>query len=437
MLDARSQPTRARRLLAAPADPRYVADLLRTETTGGLLLLVAAVVAVSWASSPWSGAYEALRGVTFGPEALHLRLDLATWAADGLLAVFFFVVGLELKREFIAGDLRQPGRAAIPILAAVGGMAVPALLYTAVNVLGDGQPRGWAIPTATDIAFALGVLAVVGSHLPLALRSFLLTLAVVDDLIAITVIAVFYTDGLSWVPLLLAVVPVVLFRLVVARRRTTWWLLWPLGLAAWGLVHASGVHATVAGVVLGLVVPVLRPGQEGRKLTLDLEHRFRPLSAGFCVPVFALMAAGVAVSASSAAAAAADPVAVGIVVGLVVGKVVGVLGTTWLVARFTRAELDPGLRWVDLFGVSLLAGIGFTVSLLVGELAFGAGSEVDDHVRIAVLAASVIAAVLASVVLGARNRAYRLAEGPAAAPARAEVGAQPEPDVEPQPDPQR
>ncbi|MBC3760491.1 Na+/H+ antiporter NhaA [Quadrisphaera oryzae] len=409
MVDARSQPTRIRRLLAAPADPHYVVQLLRTETVGGLLLLTAALVAVAWASSPWGGSYEALRGVTFGPEPLHLRLDLATWAADGLLAVFFFVVGMELKREFVVGDLRDPRRAALPMMAAVGGMAVPALIYTAVNLVGDGPLSGWAVPTATDIAFALGVLAVVGSHLPLALRSFLLTLAVVDDLLAITVIAVFYTSDLAWLPLVLALVPIALFRVVVGRRRTTWWLLWPLGIAAWALVHASGVHATVAGVVLGLLVPVLRPGQRGRRLTEDLEHRFRPLSAGFCVPVFALMAAGVAVNGETARAAAADPVAIGIAVGLVAGKVLGVLGTTWLVARFTRAELDPGLRWVDLFGMSLLAGIGFTVSLLIGELAFGPGSEVDDHVRIAVLTASVTAAVLASVVLASRNRAYRQA----------------------------
>lgn len=396
------------------AEASRIAEVLRKETVGGALLLVATVAALVWANSPAAGSYTALRDLEVGPEALHLHLSLGTWAADGLLAIFFFVVGLELKREFVAGDLRDPRRAALPILAAVGGMVVPALVYVALNAgTGDGALRGWAIPTATDIAFALAVLAVVSTHLPTALRTFLLTLAVVDDLLAVTVIAVFYTSELDVVMLLAALVPLALFTVAVQRRVRSWWLLLPLAFATWTLVHASGVHATVAGVLLGFAVPVVRSRAAGGPdagpgLAEHFEHRFRPVSAGFAVPVFAFFAAGVGVGGLSGLAdSLQDRVALGIVAGLVVGKTVGILGTTWLVARFTHARLDEGLSWLDVLGVAVLGGIGFTVSLLVGDLAFGAGSVRDEHVKVGVLAGSVLAALLASVLLRARNRAYR------------------------------
>ncbi|WP_019809467.1 Na+/H+ antiporter NhaA, partial [Saccharomonospora halophila] len=237
---------------------KQVAEILRLETVGGMLLLAGAVVALVWANSPWSEAYTAMREFTVGPEALHLDLDLSHWAADGLLAIFFFVVGLELKREFVAGELRDPRRAAVPVAAAVGGVILPAAIYVVINLGDSSALSGWAIPTATDIAFAVAVLAVVGRFLPSALRMFLLTLAVVDDLIAITIIAVFYTDDLAVGPLLLALAPLAVFTLLVQRRVRSWWLLIPLGLLTWGLVHASGVHATVAGVLLGFAVPALR-----------------------------------------------------------------------------------------------------------------------------------------------------------------------------------
>ena len=390
-------------------EARFIAEVLRTETVGGVLLLVGAVVALAWANSPWGEVYQGVRETVVGPAALHLDLDLATWASDGLLAVFFFVVGLELKREVVAGDLRNPARAAVPILAAVGGMTVPALIYLAVTLPAGGDAaRGWAIPTATDIAFAVAVLAVIGSHLPSGLRAFLLTLAVVDDLLAITIIAFFYTESISLLPLLGSLATVTVFGLLARRRITAWWLLGPLAVLAWVLMHSSGVHATIAGVLLGFAVPALRRGGEEVPLAQAFEHRWRPFSAGFAVPVFAFFAAGVAVGdAGGVAGVLGDPVAVGVMAGLVVGKVVGVLGTTFVLARFTRAQLDADLRWVDLLGMSLLAGIGFTVSLLVGELSFGASSERDDHVRAAVLAGSLISAVLASAVLVPRNRVYR------------------------------
>jgi Na+:H+ antiporter, NhaA family len=342
-------------------------------------------------------------GLRVGPSALHLDLTLATWAADGLLAIFFFVAGLELKREFVAGDLRRPARALLPVAAAVGGMIAPALIYTAINLGGEGL-SGWAVPTATDIAFALSVLALIGSSLPDALRTFLLTLAVVDDLLAITIIAFFYTDDLAVGPLLLALLPLTAFTVLVQRRVRSWWLLLPLAVLTWVLVHDSGVHATVAGVLLGFAVPVIRRREgPGPGLAEHFEHRWRPLSAGVAVPVFAFFASGVTVVGGGLGAAFTDAITWGIVAGLVAGKTVGVLGATWLVQRVTRAQLSEELAWSDVLGLALLSGIGFTVSLLIGELAFGTGSAADDHVKIGVLAASLLAALLATVVLRYRN----------------------------------
>jgi NhaA family Na+:H+ antiporter len=404
----------------SPREALRLAELLRRETVGGALLIGAAALALVWANTPWRDSYTALGALAVGPSALHLHLPLSAWAADGLLAIFFFVAGLELKREFVAGDLREPARALLPVAAAVGGMVVPAVLYAAINHADPDALAGWAVPVATDIAFALAVLAVIGRGLPVALRTFLLTLAVVDDLIAITIIAVVYTDTLSVGPLLLALVPIALFGVLVQRRVRSPWLLLPLALVAWALVHASGVHATVAGVLLGFTVPVIRrsPG-EGPGLAEHFEHRWRPISAGVAVPVFAFFAAGVTVVGAGAgsgfASSLADPITVGVVVGLVAGKAIGVTGATWIVARFTRARLDDSLSRLDVLGLALLGGIGFTVSLLVGELAFGSGTPEDDHVKIGVVVASVLAAGLATLVLrlsARRHPAHPNGEGP-------------------------
>jgi Na+:H+ antiporter, NhaA family len=396
------------------AETRRIADILRKETVGGALLLAAAAIALVWANSPWGAAYETLRDTRVGPASVHLDLSLGTWAADGLLAIFFFVAGLELKREFVAGDLREARRAALPIAAAVGGMAVPALIFVLLNLGRDDDAlRGWAIPSATDIAFALAVLAVISTHLPAALRTFLLTLAVVDDLLAIMVIAVFYTSDLAVAPLLLALVPLAVFGLLVQKRIRSRWLLLPLALATWVLVHESGVHATVAGVLLAFTVPVVRSqaagGPEaGPGLAEHFEHRFRPISAGVAVPVFAFFSAGVAVGGlSGLTASVTDSVAVGIALGLVLGKAIGITGATWLVSRFTRAELDEALGWPDVLGLSLLGGIGFTVSLLITELAFGLGTATYDHAKVGILTGTLLAALLATVVLRLRNRRYR------------------------------
>ena len=404
-------------------EARRLAGVLREETVGGVLLMLGALAALIWANSPWADGYAAFRDTSVGPALLHLDLTLGSWAADGLLAVFFFVAGLELKREFVAGDLRDPRKAVLPVAAAIGGMVVPAVVYVVLNVgVGDGALAGWAIPTATDIAFALAVLAVISTALPTGLRTFLLTLAIVDDLLAIAIIAVFYTAALDPLPLLLALVPIAAFGVLVQKRvrsvgwwggRTARWSLLPLAAVAWVLVHESGVHATVAGVLLAFTVPVVRSQAAGGPdagpgLAEHFEHRLRPWSAGFAVPVFAFFSAGVTVGGlSGLGAALTDSVAIGIVVGLVVGKTVGIAGATWLVSRFTRAELDPELGWPDVLGLSLLGGIGFTVSLLIGELAFGAGSLRDEHVKVGVLTGTVLAALLAGILLRLRDRRYR------------------------------
>ncbi|MBT2586503.1 Na+/H+ antiporter NhaA [Arthrobacter sp. ISL-95] len=401
-----------------------IGAILRKETVGGALLVAGALIALIWANSPAAESYFALGDFKIGYEPWHLELSLGAWAADGLLAIFFFLVGLELKREFVAGDLRQFSKSVVPIAAAAGGVVIPAVIYAVINASSPEALRGWAIPTATDIAFAVAVLAIIGSHLPSALRIFLLTLAVVDDLIAITIIAVFYTTDIQITPLLFALIPLAAYTFLAQRYRrffgtkpiAAWLILLPLGIIVWALVHASGIHATVAGVLLGFAIPVIRSkasgGPEaGPGLSEIFEHRFRPISAGIAVPVFAFFSAGVAIGGwDGLGSALTDSVAIGIILALVLGKPVGILGTMWVLTKVTRASLDKSFKWIDVAGVSLLAGIGFTVSLLVAELSFGQGSIHDDHAKVGILAASLIAAILASIVLSTRNRQYRIAE---------------------------
>lgn len=386
--------------------------MLRRESVGGIILLVATVAALIWSNSPASDGYLALRDLRVGPDVLHLRLSLGSWAADGLLAIFFFVAGLELKHEFVSGELSRLSRAIVPVSAAIGGVVVPALIFTLVNASAGAEVvRGWAIPTATDIAFALAVLAIVSSHLPPALRTFLLTLAVVDDLLAIGIIAVVYTEHLAPLYLLAALLPLVLFGVLVQRGITAWYLLVPLAAATWVLVHASGVHATVAGILLAFAVPVLRRGRgrpSGPGLSARFEHALRPLSNGFAVPIFAFFSAGVAIGGvQGLGRSLTDSVAIGIVAALLLGKTIGVFGTTWLVSTFTRASKSDSLAWADVFGLAILTGVGFTVSLLVSDLAYGSGSANDDHAKVAILVGSLTAAILGALVLAARNRRYR------------------------------
>jgi len=370
-------------------------------------MLGAAVVAMVWANSAWRESYDAFRAITFGPEFLGLNIDIKHWVQDGLLAIFFAVAGLELRREFSHGDLRNPRNAILPIVAAIGGMVVPAGIYLGFTWNDPTARAGWAIPMATDIAFSLAVLAVVGRHLPNALRAFLLTLAIVDDLIAIIVIAVFFSDKLAVVPLLASVAFLTAYGLTQRAGWTQWWVAIPIALAAWTALHASGVHATVAGVAIG----VLTSNQRRRGALRSAEERYeeilRPISAGFAVPLFALVSAGVKINEGFITGLLTDRAATGIVAGLVIGKIIGITGGAWLITLFSRAELNPELNWSDVFGVSCVAGIGFTVSLLIASLAFGTNTGRTDNIIAAVLIGSLIASVLSAVVLARRNRYYK------------------------------
>lgn len=397
-----------------------ISNLLRTESIGGIFLLIAALLAILFANTALQDAYFTVRGTYLGGEllGLDLKLSIGHWAADGLLAVFFFMAGLELKQEFVAGDLRNPARAVIPVAAAFGGVAIPAIIYAVINLGNPDGLNGWAIPTATDIAFAMAVLAVIGSSLPAAMRTFLLTLAIVDDLIAITIIAIFYTSQLNLGYLFGSLAVVVVYGVIANRSErwfrhnlgSSWFLLLPVGTVAWALLLNSGVHATIAGVLLAFTIPVHPRGRESRYegLAHMLEHYIRPVSAGFCVPVFAFFSAGVAVGGwAGLTSALGNPIALGIIAGLVVGKIIGITGTTYLATRFRGVDLDDELSWIDVLGLSAIAGIGFTVSLLVSELSFGQGSLMDDIGKVGILSASLLAAIVASAILIPRNRHYR------------------------------
>jgi len=398
-----------RELLGRPSlgERTWLLEQLRDETVGGMLLLGAAVLALIWANSPWGAAYVDLVNFQVGPAALHLDLTLGTWAADGLLAVFFFVVGLELKHELVLGSLSKPAQAVVPVAAALGGMILPAVLFVVVNLtMSGGSPKGWGIPMATDIAFALAVLAVVGRRLPVALRAFLLTLAVVDDLGAITVIAIFYSDHFYLTWFLAAVATFAVYAWAQHKRIHTPFLYVPLVLLGWYFMHGSGVHATIAGVVFGLLTRVRTDPGEAKAPTDRMEHLLHPISAGICVPLFAFFSAGVDVRSVGLVDSLKNPVAIGIIIGLVVGKPIGVVSLSWVTARFTRASLSPDIAWRDVTAIGLLAGIGFTVALLIDELAYETDPLRLSSGKVAILVASVIAALLASIAIFARNRHY-------------------------------
>lgn len=390
----------------------WVLSYLRDETFGGVLLLIAATVALVWSNSPWSETYFEIVRTPIGPEsigpfAVGLNLPVGIWAADGLLAIFFFVVGLELKHELVVGTLSKPAQAAVPVAAAIGGMVVPAAIYASINAsMENGSMTGWGIPMATDIAFALAVLAVFGRRLPVALRAFLLTLAVVDDLGAITVIAVFYSEKFNLIWFIAAIVAFVIYWLLQRARVTSAWIYVPLALLAWYFTFKSGVHATVAGVVLGLLTRVKPDPGEHEAPADRLAHRIHPLSAGFAVPVFALFAAGVDIRAIGGFDALASPVALGIIAGLVIGKPIGILAAAWLTATFTRASLSRGIAWRDIAAIGVLAGIGFTVALLIAELGYRNDFVLLESAKAAVLGASLIAAGIAAFFLLSRGRHY-------------------------------
>ena len=400
----------------SPGSESNLRDTLRSERVGGALLLLGTVVALLWANV-FPDSYTAVSEFVVGPAALHLDLSLATWATDGLLAIFFFVVGLELKREIVAGELRHLQTAIVPVVAAVGGMLVPAAVYLVINLTADGgAPRGWAVPTATDIAFAVSVLAIVGRSLPNALRAFLLTLAVVDDLLAITIIGVVYTDEVSFLWLGAGAAVVALFAVLIRIGLGEPLPAGPARAGRVGLrarvggarddrgrrpgprragdraVHATSAEAArgareVAGRAVGARLAAAVRRRRGARVR-RLRRRRHAHASARCPARSPTRSRRVSRSAWWS------------------GKPLGIFGATYLVARFTHARLAPGLGWGDVGAVGLLGGIGFTVSLLVAELAFGAGTEHEEHAIVAIIVASAVAAVLGGLALACRDRFY-------------------------------
>ncbi|HVE99549.1 MAG TPA: Na+/H+ antiporter NhaA [Mycobacteriales bacterium] len=387
---------------------RALLEFLHRESTGGLVLLAATVVALVWANSPIQESYGDLwhADLRLGVGPVARTEDLQHWVNDGLMALFFFVVGLEIKRELAVGELRDPKAAALPAVAALGGMAVPALLYLAINSGEGGVLRGWAVPMATDIAFCVGIMALLGDRVSSSLKLFLLTLAIVDDIGAIAVIALFYGGPVSVGPLAIALVALVGYGVLHRRRFRGWPVYAVLGVVAWAALLASGIHATLAGVALGLLTRATATGDDESPVE-RAERALHPWSTLVVVPVFALANAGVVLSSRALSDAASSRVALGVAAGLVLGKFAGVLGATWLGARAGIGVLPTGVRWGEVAGVAALAGVGFTVSLFVTTLAFDSAEEVGAATT-GILAASVIAAALGGVILA---RTARVEEG--------------------------
>lgn len=393
-------PSRAAAVRTKLLDP--LSDFLRDETAGGAVLLVAAAIALAWANSPWGDAYADLWSahVAIGVGGATLDLTARRWVNDGLMALFFFVVGMEIKRELVAGELRDRRAAALPAIAAAGGVAVPAVIFLLLSG-GGAAADGWAIPAATDIAFAVGVLALLGDRVSAGVRLFLLTIAIVDDVIAIVIIAVAYSAApeLGWLAVGVAALGgvVALQRLGVAAPVAYA----PLALLAWLGVHESGVHATIAGVALGLLVPA-RPFR-GRDVHGPLEHRLHPISAFAVVPLFALANAGVDLGGGVLGDALRSSLTWAVAGGLVLGKLLGITGATLLALRAGVGTLPAGMGRGQVVGVAALGGIGFTVSLFITELAF-TDPSLTDTAKVGIFLGSVAAALLGTALLLAPAR---------------------------------
>lgn len=424
----RSTFLRSNRFLARSV-ARPVKRFLAIEAAGGALLVVAAVVALVWANSPWSGSYDALWAseLTISVAGHGITEDLRHWINDGLMTLFFFVIGLEIKGELVAGQLRHARDAAVPVLGAIGGMVVPAGLFLAFNLGGDGS-AGWGVPMATDVAFALGVLALLGSRVPGELKVLLLGLAIIDDVGAILVIALVYSDGVGLGALAVAVVGLGMVAALQRGRVRYLPVYVVVGAVVWLATFESGIHATIAGVALGLMAPA-RPFlpevdadriadelsgdvhvtagevrsisfrlRESIPVTERLQDLLHPWTSYVIVPLFALANAGVAISASGLADAAGSPVTLGVVSGLVVGKLVGVSVAIILAVRFGLGRLPAAVTTRHVVGLAGIAGIGFTVSLFITALAFD-DPALTDQAKLGVLAASTIAAIIGTVIL--------------------------------------
>ncbi|MDJ0808101.1 MAG: Na+/H+ antiporter NhaA [Gammaproteobacteria bacterium] len=370
-------------------------EFMRLESSSGILLLVAAILAMLTENSPLNSYYDALLGtpVEIRIGDLVIAKPFLLWINDGLMAVFFFLIGLELKREILEGDLSDPTRVALPAFAALGGMAVPALFYVYFNIDDTVALRGWAVPSATDIAFALAVLSLLGRRVPNTLKLFLLTLAIVDDLGAILIIALFYTSDLSWGSLSIAAVALLSLSIMNRNRvaRIAPYLL--IGVVMWAAVLKSGVHATLAGVLLALFIPLRLKGKSGESPLRQLEHDLHPTVAFGILPLFAFANTGVPLN-NLGWDILFQPVPLGIALGLFLGNQIGVMGVSWLAIKLRFAQLPAGVGWAEMYGVSMLCGIGFTMSLFISSLAFEQGGPdfaVDS--RIGILSGSLLSAI--------------------------------------------
>ncbi|WP_455234600.1 Na+/H+ antiporter NhaA [Thiogranum longum] len=373
-----------------------IKDFLKLESASGILLIIAAVIALLFANSPLSDVYDALLNIP-----VHIRIGafeiakpLLLWINDGLMAVFFFLIGLELKREFIEGELSDLQKIALPAIGAVGGMAVPAAIYLLINRGDELATSGWAIPAATDIAFALGILALLGSRVPTQLKVFLVSLAIFDDIGAIVIIALFYTSDVSLAALSGALACLVALALIHWRgvKRLSPYLL--IGLIMWASLLKSGVHATLAGVLLAMFIPIKEDPETGESPLRRLEHDLHGSVSFVILPLFAFVNAGVSLQGMTMSQLL-GPVPVGIALGLVLGKQIGVFGLCWLGIKLGIARLPQNVNWSHLYGVSILCGIGFTMSLFIGSLAFEqADSPYLYQDRLGILGGSFISAVM-------------------------------------------
>lgn len=382
-----------------PPTPAWHQRILRSELTPGLLLMATAALAIVLANSPLAGTYFAALHIKLGPLSLH------HWINDGLMALFFLVIGLEVKREFMVGQMSSWSARVLPGLAALGGMAVPALIYAATNLLMPGHLQGWAIPAATDVAFALAVLSFFSKSIPVALKVFLMAIAVIDDLGAVLMIALFYSSDIDLT--FLAAAAAVLTGMVTMNRLRISHLL-PyliLGTILWVFVLQSGLHATLAGVLIAMTVP-LHSTPEGHSPLLRLEHKVAPLVAFFVVPLFGFANAGVSLGGMTVETLI-DPVPLGVAAGLLLGKQVGVFGMVILAVRTGLAKLPGGASWSQVYAVSLLCGIGFTMSLFIGTLAFPASPLLQDEVKIGVLVGSLFSGLLGAAALAYATRPSR------------------------------
>jgi NhaA family Na+:H+ antiporter len=386
---------------------RWLTRAFKDETLGGILLLSSAAIAMVVANSYFSAGYSEILQRKLSIGFLDLNLSVLHWVSDGLLAIFFLVAGLELKHELVHGSLAKPSQALVPLVAAVAGMVLPILIYTLL-VRGNAEAaKGWAIPMATDIAFALAVLAIAGRSLPTELRAFLLTVAVIDDVGAISVIAIFYSNKTDIAMLALTLALLILYWIAQRFDVARWYIAIPLGLAIWWATYQSGVHATVAGVAIALLTKNKTHIFEEKSPAEIAEKFFRPISVALVIPLFAFASAGVDVRDFGLSQTISSPISVAIIVALFVGKTVGIFGGTYLVTRLTRASLNPALRWSDILAIGLLAGIGFTVSLLIAELSYADSQTLLADAKVGILAASLLASLFAVIALRLRTRSVR------------------------------